>query len=336
MVLILLLVLGYILGPRAKFEKVNNTPMSIKIPLSDIDNYVKNNEAKITNIKADNQAQILWADSLHKTAYAFVYLHGFTASHGEGYPIIQNLAQKYHSNTFLSRIHSHGLNDKDAFLNLTPKSMIESAKEAIAIGKTIGHKVIVMSCSTGSTYSTFLAAADTAIVAQVMLAPNFDLHDPNSKLMVKPWGKNLMQYMMGGNYRDWGGNDEIRKYWNTVDRIEGYIALRALLDQTMTKDIFKKNDTPTFIGYYYKDEAHKDEVISISAIKNYTKEISTPASDIKVIPFSTASGHVICSSYMNPQWASVQDSIYRFLDAQITFEDNEKAGTQMTLKSSNN
>lgn len=319
LVLVLLSVIGYFLGPRAKFEKVNNTPTSLKVAFSDIENYVKEKEAKVPNIKANNQAQFIWADSLRKTEYAFVYLHGFTASHGEGYPIIQNLAQKYKCNTFLSRIHSHGLNDKDACLNLTPTSMIESAKEAIAIAKTIGHKVIVMSCSTGSTYSAYLAAADTEIVAQIMLAPNFDLQDPKSQLMVKPWGKQLMSYMMGGNYRDWGGNDEIRKYWNTIDRIEGYIALRDLLNQTMTVDIFKANKAPIFIGYYYKDEAHKDEVISIAAIQNYTQQISSPRSEIKVIPFSTARGHVISSSYMNPEWETVQDSIIQFIDEVILF-----------------
>ena len=200
------LIVVYLLGPKPEYKKVNNTPIELGISLENIEDYIQSKEGSIPDIKAKNEAHILWADSTRKTEYAFVYLHGFTASHGEAHPIIQNIAKQYKSNTFLSRIHSHGLNDKDAFLDLTPTSMIESAKEAIAIGRTIGHKVIVMSCSTGSTYSAYLAPQDPAIVAQIMLAPNFDLQDPNTKLLVKPWGKQIMKKITGGNYRDWGGS----------------------------------------------------------------------------------------------------------------------------------
>jgi hypothetical protein len=51
-------------------------------------NYVSQQEAA-HKIKPDNEARVIWAnDSLkNKTEYALVYLHGFTASQGEGDPV---------------------------------------------------------------------------------------------------------------------------------------------------------------------------------------------------------------------------------------------------------
>ena len=44
-------------------------------------------------LKPDNEARIVWADSSRqKTAYAIVYLHGFSASLGEGDPTDTDIA----------------------------------------------------------------------------------------------------------------------------------------------------------------------------------------------------------------------------------------------------
>jgi len=315
--LLVIIFLTYILGPKAKFEKVNNSPFARSFTFEEVDRYVSDKEAKFDNIKPDNHAQFIWKDSLQKTAYSVVYLHGFSASHGEAYPILQNFAERYQCNTYLPRLHLHGINDVDAFVNITPKDWLESAKEAIAIAKAIGHKLIVISCSTGSTLATYLAANDPDISALIMTSPNIDLFDSNSQLLVKPWGKQLFKQMMGGNYRQWPGNDIINKYWTTKNRIEAHVAIRDLLNQTMTEDIFKKITQPVFIGYYYKNEEKRDKVISINAIDKMGKTISTPKEKVTIMPFSTARGHVISSSYMNNAWEDVQNAIFKFMDDSV-------------------
>lgn len=304
----------YAMGPTPSFKKINNKPFHRSFNINEVASYVIEKESKVNNIKPDNHSQFIWKDSLSKTEYGIVYLHGFSASHGEAYPIIDNLSDKYNCNTYLPRLYRHGLTDVDAFEDLNPELWLESAKEAIAIGKSICKNLIVVSTSTGSTFSIFLAANDPDIKALIMTSPNIDLEDSNSHLLVKPWGKQIFRMMMDGNYREWEANDTIQKYWTTKNRIEAHVALRDLLDQTMTKDIFEQINIPTFIGYYYRDETNKDNIISIDAIDKFGKTISTPKSEVKIQAFANARGHVIGSKYMNDNWKDVQDSIIDFIN----------------------
>ncbi|MDA8693533.1 alpha/beta hydrolase, partial [Saprospiraceae bacterium] len=288
--------------------------------IAEIETYVKNNEVKISNIKPDNQSQFIWHSPEQKTEYAVVYLHGYSASHGEAQPIITNFSKQFGCNTYLPRLALHGLTDVDAFENLTPKLLVDSAKEAIQVAKTIGEKIIIISTSTGCTLGTYLAANDPAIKGLIMTAPNFDLHDSNSHLLLKPWGKQIFRKMMGGDYRSWDTNSEAKNYWTTKNRIEGAIALRSLLDQTMTDETFSKINIPVFIGYYYKNSTSFDRIISIDAIKEFGKKIQTPEDKKEIIPISTGRGHVITSKYMNPEWEAVQRKIFKFAQEKLNLK----------------
>ena len=247
-----------------------------------------------------------------------VYLHGFSASHGEAYPLVQNFAERFQCNAFLSRLAHHGLQDVDAFAHLTPESLVESAKEAIAIGRVIGKKVILMSTSTGSTLSVYLAGNDPDVHSLIMMAPNFDTHDPKMKMLTKPWGKQLFRYFNDSDYREWeDSTPKIREYWTVKNRIEGYIALRHLMEQTMNPETFNRIRIPYFIGYYYKNEDEFDDVISISAIKEFDKSTRTPANQKVTAAFSTATGHVIGTPHQNPNWQDVQTEIFNFAEAKL-------------------
>jgi len=311
LILIILLLLAYFLGPKASYSAVSDTPINLNLSLEDAEAYVQKKEAAIPGIKKNNQSQFFWADGEHKkTKYSIVYLHGFTASHREGFPIIQNFATRYKANMYLPRLAKHGLSDLDAMADLTPSDLINSAKEAIAIAKTIGEKVIIISTSTGSSYASYLANNDKDIAAQIMLAPNFAVNDPNSKKITGRWGKQMFKRAMGGNYREWEAkNPKVKEYWQTKARIEGYIAMQATLDQTMTESVWKKNNVPTFIGYY-----PKDNIISVPAIKRYAEVATVPEGKLKVVPFDDAQGHVIGSQFMNENWQSVEKEIFAFAD----------------------
>lgn len=312
--LILLMTLIYLLGPRAEFKEFDNRPLAIEYPIEKLDAMIKHREEQYPGIKEDNASQFIWKDSFSRTDYSFVYLHGFSASHGECQPILKNLADRYQANTYLPRLHQHGLNDVDAFKDLEPAQLVDSAKEAIAIGKSIGRNLIVISTSTGSTLASYLAANDPDIKALVCLSPNFDLYDSKSQLLVKPWGKQFFRFMMGGDYRQWETSPEAMQYWTTKNHIDAHIALRHLLNETMTEATFKSIDVPVYITYYYKNDSDKDEIISIEAIQHYADHLSTAADSLEVQAISHGKGHVIASKYMNEEWAVVQDSIFQYLN----------------------
>mgnify|MGYP001803425172 FL=1 len=76
-------------------------------------------------------------------------------------------------------------------LDLTAEDMMQSAAEAIAIGKKIGNKVILVTTSTGGTYGLYLAEQQPDIAAIILYSPNVKIYDPNSGLLAKPWGLQL-------------------------------------------------------------------------------------------------------------------------------------------------
>ncbi|GLR15783.1 alpha/beta hydrolase [Portibacter lacus] len=314
-----LIAIAFLLGPTMKYEKIDNTPLDGKYSISEVEKIItdRNNNPRI---KADNEEKIIWADGIQKTEYAFIYLHGFSASHEEGAPIHANIADRYGANLYLSRLPRHGLNDSLAFLDLTPKLLVDYAKEAIKIGKSIGEKVIVISCSTGSTLSAFLAANDPDIYAQIMFSPNFELHDKTTKLLTKPWGLNLARRIKGGNYHQWNAPARARPFWNHKYRLEGVIALQSLIDDTMEAEVFREIKQPIFVGYFYKDEQTRDFTVSTEKIQEVEHLLGTPEDLKEFIAYPDGKKHVFISPLFNENWERVQDDVIDFLDEKLKLE----------------
>lgn len=316
-----LLVLGIVLGPRPDFPTYDAKIPSLQVPLEKLDQYIAQQEAKFPNIKPENESRIIWADSIRKTPYSVVYLHGFSASAMEGAPINMEFAKRYGCNLYLPRLAEHGLDDEDAYLKLTPSGLVKTAKEAIAIGKILGDKVIVMSCSTGGTLSTFLAAHNPAdIEAQIMYSPNFQIYNSSSKLLTMPWGMQLGK-AMSGDYYSWSHkNPEVPKYWSMRYRMEGLVALQALIDETMTDEVFKKITQPTFLGFYYKNEDEQDKVISTTAIRHFYETIQTPKNKKEMIEFPNVDSHVITSGLQSKDLESVRMATFKFAEEVLGFK----------------
>ena len=151
-VLVTALVIGYLSGPQVEYGPVSPDIERLNVSLEELDGYIASNERMVEGIKPENQSQIFWAsDSVQRTEYVIVYLHGFSAGPMESRPVHMNLAKKFGANLYLARLSQHGLEGTESFLDLTPNGLMESAKEALEVGQILGEKVILMSCSTGGT-----------------------------------------------------------------------------------------------------------------------------------------------------------------------------------------
>lgn len=145
-----LIVAGYLMGPKPK-KPVYNKELSQVPDLEDLDRYVASIES-MHKIKPGNEAEIIWADSLHQqTEYAIVYLHGFSASKTEGNPVHLNLAKELNANLYLARLADHGIDTLAPMQYFTADRLWETSKQAYAIGKKLGKKVILVGTSTGGT-----------------------------------------------------------------------------------------------------------------------------------------------------------------------------------------
>ena len=151
-IIVLLLIVVYFLGPKPSAPKYSTELPAIPPDPVLLEKYISEKEA-LHKLKPDNEARIVWLnDSLkHQTDYAVVYLHGFSASQEEGDPVHIEFARTFGCNLYLARLAEHGIDTVDAMINLTAEKLWNSAKEAFAIGKQLGKKVIIIATSTGGT-----------------------------------------------------------------------------------------------------------------------------------------------------------------------------------------
>lgn len=314
---IVLLMFLYAIGPKVEFEPIHKPGSShwLSAPLQDFDALIAAHESQVQDLKPDNQARIIWNDSVGvRTGVSVVYLHGFSASQEEGDPIHMDVAERYGANLYLARLEGHGRSDSMSFVNLTPQKLIDSASEAIDIGTRLGDTLIVISCSTGGTLSAYLASIRDDIDALVMYSPNIDLYDQKSELLLKPWGKQIAKMVFGGIYNTIQYDDNAIKYWNDAYHINGTFMVRNLLDQTMTKEVFSEVNIPVFLGYYFRDKEHSDHVVSVPHMIDFFNSISTPLDAKKKVAYPHAERHVISSWIFSKSIDKVRSDTYTFLD----------------------
>lgn len=309
-----LLFMVYILGPRPQMESIDNNPLELSSKsLKNIEAEIQTKEAAL-EVKEDNQAQIIWFDSIPtQTEYSLVYLHGFSASQGEAIPLHRELAKKHGMNLYLPRLAKHGLKTKGEMANATPKALVQSAKEAIAIGKKVGKKVVLMSCSTGSTLALYLAANDPEIAGIIALSPNIQIADPNANLLGGPWGKKIVRAVYGGEYTPDNCNTEGgKKYWSCSYHVDALVQLQLLLKATMHPEIFQKVKQPFFMGYYFKDEEHQDQTVSVTAMLDMYEQLGTAENMKRKKAFPEAATHVISSQWHSKSVEEVKTAVFAF------------------------
>jgi pimeloyl-ACP methyl ester carboxylesterase len=277
-----LLIVFYLLGPSPSTPVYSKEMAAVPSAPAELENYIRQGEAR-HKLKPDNEARIVWADDSSKarTEYAIVYLHGFSASQGEGDPVHRWAAQRYGCNLYLSRMAEHGIDTVEAMANLTADEYWESAKQALAIGEQLGKKVILMGTSTGGSFALQLAAAyPDKVAALILMSPNIAINDPNAWVANNHWGLQVAHLVTGSPYiiskEDYG--PLYRQYWYPKYRSEAVVALEEYLETAMVEKTFEQVKQPVGMFYYYKDEVHQDSTVKVSAALEMYDELGTPDS----------------------------------------------------------
>lgn len=310
------LVLVYFLGPQVEAPSMDETLPKVTSDLIALKSEINAKENAIANIKPDNQARIIWFDSIpKKTEYSIVYLHGWSASQEEGDPIHLQTAKRFGCNLYLPRLAGHGLSEEEPMLNLTADQVINSAKEAIAVGKQLGEKVILMATSTGGTLALHLSGGDIDIAALLLYSPNIEIYDPNAKLLTKPWGLELAKLVKGGDYHEFDTDIPLKnQYWTTKYRVEALTHLQAMVDYTMTQETFAEVEQPVFLGYFYKNDTIQDNVVSVRAMLEMFDKLATPSTKKRKVAFPNTGDHVMTSHVSSKDLESVQKQTNKFME----------------------
>jgi len=319
------LILLYFAGPSRPKPVLNHNLPAIN---GSVINYVANMENRPeVKIRPDCEARIYWAnDSTHQpTEYVLLYLHGFSASWREGFPINLDFARYFGCNAFLARLASHGVVTENPLLEMTPDRLYESAKEALMVARQLGKKVVIMACSTGCTLALKLASDFPDMVhGMILYSPNVQIKQKSAVWLSGPWGLQIARLVYKGDFvvTDYNPNGEYCKYWNCKYRCEAIVYLQQLLDATMKKEIFEKISCPVLMGYYYKDEQHQDQIVEVKAALKMMTELGISESNKRIVAFEKAGNHVIACDLTSGAVPDVRSQTFAFAKEVLGMKSN--------------
>lgn len=307
MAILFLLALGmFLAGPgwylihRPKIKSI-----SLELP---VDEFIKQKETRIPNIKPNNQSRIDWATTDQiKTTYSIVYLHGFSASPKEISPVMENVASNLKMNIYFSRLHSHGVAN-DLMESLTAENLFQDAEEAYNVGKALGDKVILAGTSTGASLAIWLAERHSDIAALVLVSPNFGINSRKGILAAGPLGSCLLRLIAGKPYHSWIPKYPAQQnYWTTQYSLN---ALRAMTDVVRIVEHLpiSKMKTPCLTLW-----TAQDQVVNIQKSIHKLKKMS---STHKVFEEFKTPNHVLAGDITSPENVSrATETISQFLQA---------------------
>ncbi len=154
--------LVFVLGPCTSATLPSIVLVSVPDDPDALIQWLAQREDVAGHLRPDTKARIVWADPLHpgRAGCAMVYLHGFTASQGEGAPAHVRLARAFGCNLYLPRLPGHGLQAMDALRGMDAVQLRQSAAEALAVARVLGDRVVVIGTSMGGALATQVVAAD--------------------------------------------------------------------------------------------------------------------------------------------------------------------------------
>lgn len=289
----------YFIGPSVPAVQFSPVLPSVPQDLSALEQQIDLTEKETKNLKRNNQARIVWADSTkkEKTPYSIVYIHGFGASWAEGEPVHRDLAKRYGANLYLARMHDAGISDPDAFDDLTPENFMQEAKRALAVGKVLGDSVIVIGTSAGGLLTVYLASTNPEIKGVVLYSPCMAVASPALKLVTGPWGRKILYTIMGEHRKPVDNDSELSNYWLQSYRTNGLLTLQQTIDAIARPEVYQKIKMPLFLGYYYKNEKEQDQTVSVKAMQDMFPLLGTPA-NLKVEKAFPESGDHVIGSYL--------------------------------------
>jgi len=317
LIIIVALAVVFLLGP-----KVDKTDLEWRVPeqmdqvdLQLFNHEIINSEMNTDFIKPENESRIIFNDSLpQKTEYCLLYLHGFSASPREGYPLNEDFPKRYGMNAYLPRLWEHGLETDQNLIHMTPDLLLKSAQDALKVARQLGDKVILMSTSTGGTLSLILAAGNPEIAGIILYSPNIEMTAEMTKILTFPWGLQIGK-LAGGEMIEYPDDPPlVKKYWQSSYRIEAAAYLQSLVENTMTLRTFEEVEQPLFLGYYYKDEENQDPTVKVSAMLDMFKHLGTPDSLKRKFAFDKVGVHPLACDIKSKDIGAVKHETYKFAE----------------------
>jgi esterase/lipase len=249
------LAMGYASGPRYTIGPAR-TPVALPPgPPEVLERYLAERELAVGDVIPGAEKTIIWATpARQQTPLSVVYLHGYSATRQETAPLSDDLARALGANLFYTRLSGHG-RAPAAMGEITGTDWLQDAEEALAIGRRIGQRVIVVGTSTGGTLGTWLALqpASEAMAALVLVSPNFGPKNALSEVLTGPWGPQLLRLLQGDEYTWTPLNAEQARYWTWRYPSKALLPMMAVVTQVRDAPL-EQVQVPTLVIYSPNDQ----------------------------------------------------------------------------------
>lgn len=299
-----------LLGPRAEVGAYRGFPDLGP----DVEAYLEASEAAIPDLRPGDGKRIVWTNSATsgRTRLALVYLHGFTADPHEVEPLMTNLGRAMGANVYFARLAGHG-RAPAALGEVEASDWLVDAGEAMAIGRRIGERVVLVGTSTGGTLAAWAAMRpdfQQDLAALVLLSPNFHPRDSRSRLLLWPWGGIIARLVEGDErcFETHGASHA--RHWTECHPTRALLPMMALVEEVRTSDLGRL-EVPTMVVYVPGDEV----VDADATVDAYARIGSARKRLVAVDGTGDPDAHVPAGEILSPGTTLlVEEEVRRFVE----------------------
>lgn len=250
-------------------------------------------ESAVAGLREGVKKEVLWAGSPETiTELSIAYLHGFSASRREISPVVESIAKRLHANAFMTRLHGHG-STGEMLAKASAEDWIEDAREAIAVARAIGKKVVLIGTSMGAILSLFAAFENPDLEAVVLISPIFAPKDPRAMWLLSPGGQWLAE-LVNGPIRKWTPTNLLQvQGWTTEYPVMAVVPVMQLVKRAQSFPLEQLR--PKVLGFY----TPLDGTVDSDLILKKFDEIGS--SKKQLLRFDDAQEHVLVGDAMNPK-----------------------------------
>jgi alpha-beta hydrolase superfamily lysophospholipase len=304
------LIVAFAAGPRPKVD------FSLRPPAlpADLDSYLASEEARVPDLIPGTEKTIHWAEpAKSRTPLAVVHLHGFAASRQETAPLCDRVANRLGANLFYGRLAGHGLSTRhgEALAEATINDWLNDTVTALAIGRRLGRRIVVIGFSTGGTLATWLAEQPRGddVLAYVLMSPNFGPRDKRAELFTWPWAGQLLPMIVGAEQSWEPDNDAQARYWTHRYPTRALVPMVGLVDLVRESPL-ESITAPVLVIY-----SPLDTIVDPEATRAAFARFGSPVKKlVPVIQRDNPGGHVIAGDIRAPNHTdAVADVILDFL-----------------------
>jgi len=268
-------------------------------PLSDIDRWLADREGRVPGLKPGVAAGVVWADpaSHTRTPVSLVYLHGYTASRGELRPVPDLIAATLGANLFYARLTGHGTGG-EGHRTVTLEDWVNDGSEALAIGRVLGERTVLMATSTGGTLAVWLALGPKGIHADatILVSPNLTVKNRISEILLWPGKECLLKLLVGSGMNFRPQNELHERYWDCTHHSHSIIPMMELVSRARSRD-FALWPTPLLAVY-----ALADPVVNERVTEKLLSRVPAPLATLQ--RWTAARGdhrHVLAGEALSPR-----------------------------------